>query len=77
MIALFGETRAWKERVGYSDAALAAVRAACAAQPGATVLQFGHPRLAAQLTFASVLVSAWGGEAAMQSAAARWIMRAR
>jgi beta-glucosidase len=77
VIALFGETRAWKERVGYSDAALAAVREACAAKPGATLLQFGHPRLAAQLTFANALVSAWGGEAAMQSAAARWIMRAR
>ena len=77
VVALFGETRAWKERVGYSESALASVREACAAKPGATVLQFGHPRLASQLTFASVLVSTWGGEAAMQSAAARWIMRAR
>jgi hypothetical protein len=77
VVALFGETRAWKERVGYSDAALAAVRAACEARPNATVIQFGHPRLATQLSFARCVVSAWGGEAAMQSAAARWIMRAR
>ena len=77
VIALFGETRAWKERVGYSDAAIDAVRAACEARPNATVMQFGHPRLATQLTFARCVVSAWGGEAAMQSAAARWIMRAR
>jgi beta-glucosidase-like glycosyl hydrolase len=77
VIALFGETRAWKERVGYSDAAIAAVREACEARPNATVIQFGHPRLAAQLGFARCVVSAWGGEAAMQSAAARWIMRAR
>ena len=42
VIALFGETRAWKERVGYSEEALAAVRSACADKPGATVLQFGH-----------------------------------
>ena len=77
VVALFGETRAWKERVGYSDAAIAAVTEACEARPNATVIQFGHPRLASQLTFARCVVSAWGGEAAMQSAAARWIMRAR
>jgi hypothetical protein len=77
VLALFGETRAWKERVGYSDAALAAVRAACDARPNTTVIQFAHPRVATQLRFARCVVSAWGGEAAMQSAAARWIMRAR
>jgi beta-glucosidase-like glycosyl hydrolase len=77
VIALFGETRAWKERVGYGDDALALLREACAARPQATVLQFGHPRLAAQLPFAGAVVSAWGGEAAMQRAAARWIMRKR
>jgi beta-glucosidase len=77
VVALFGETRAWKERVGYSDGALAAVRAACEARPNTTVIQFAHPRLATQLRFARCVVSAWGGEAAMQSAAARWIMRAR
>jgi beta-glucosidase-like glycosyl hydrolase len=77
VVALFGETRAWKARVGYSDAALATVREACEARPDTTVIQFGHPRLATQLRFARSVVSAWGGEAAMQSAAARWIMRAR
>ncbi len=77
VVALFGETRAWKGRVGYSDAAIATVRAACEALPNATVIQFGHPRLASQLPFPRCVVSAWGGEAAMQSAAARWIMRAR
>jgi beta-glucosidase-like glycosyl hydrolase len=77
VVALFGETRAWKERVGYSDEAIAAVREACEARPNTTVIQFGHPRLATQLRFAKCVVSAWGGEAAMQSAAARWIMRAR
>ncbi|HEY8793449.1 MAG TPA: hypothetical protein VIM15_00780, partial [Gemmatimonadaceae bacterium] len=77
VIALFGETRAWKQRVGYSQAAMRALRAACAARPNATVIQFGHPRLASQLSLARCVVSAWGGEAAMQCAAARWIMRAR
>ena len=46
-------------------------------RPNTTVIQFAHPRLATQLRFARCVVSAWGGEAAMQSAAARWIMRAR
>lgn len=77
VVALFGETRGWKGRVGYSDEAIQAVRAACEARPNATVIQFAHPRLAIQLRFARCVVSAWGGEAAMQSAAARWIMRAR
>ncbi|MEP7066056.1 MAG: glycoside hydrolase family 3 N-terminal domain-containing protein [Gemmatimonadota bacterium] len=77
VVALFGETRAWKQRVGYSEAALAAVREACDTRPNTTVFQFGHPRLAGELRFARGVVSAWGGEAAMQSAAARWIMRAR
>ncbi len=77
VVALFGETRAWKERVGYSDEAIQAVRDACETRPNTTVIQFGHPRLATPLGFARCVVSAWGGEAAMQSAAARWIMRAR
>lgn len=77
VIALFGETRAWKQRVGYSQGTMRALRAACAARPNSTVIQFGHPRLASQLSLARCVVSAWGGEAAMQCAAARWIMRAR
>ncbi len=77
VVALYGETRAWKQRVGYSAAALDAVKQACKDRPDAIVLQFGHPRLASQLSFARYVVSAWGGEVAMQSAAARWIMRAR
>jgi len=77
VVALFGETRGWKGRVGYSDTAIATVQEACETRPNATVIQFAHPRLATQLRFARCVVSAWGGEAAMQSAAARWIMRAR
>jgi hypothetical protein len=77
VVALFGETRGWKQRVGYSAAALTSVREACEARPNTTVIQFAHPRLASELGFARCVVSAWGGEAAMQSAAARWIMRAR
>lgn len=77
VIALFGETRAWKGRAGYSDATRAAVERWCAAAPTAIVMQFGHPRLAAEIPAARTIVSAWGGEPAMQQAAARWLVRAR
>jgi beta-glucosidase-like glycosyl hydrolase len=75
VVALFGEIRAWKGRPGYSDAARDAVERVCAAVPSALVIQFGHPRLIRELGAARSIVSAWGGEAVMQQAAARWLMR--
>lgn len=75
IIALFGEVRAWKGRSGYGDAARDAVTRACAAAPGALVMQFGHPRLIRELAGAAAIATAWGGEAAMQQAAARWLAR--
>ncbi|HET7563588.1 MAG TPA: beta-N-acetylhexosaminidase [Gemmatimonadaceae bacterium] len=77
IVALFGEARSWKGRAGYSDAAREAVEQACSAVPNAIVLQFGHPRLASEIPSVQTIVSAWGGEAAMQQAAARWLLRAR
>jgi beta-glucosidase len=77
VIALFGEIRSWKGRAGYSEAAREAVARVCATAPDALVLQFGHPRLASELPAECTIVSAWGGEAAMQAAAARWLARAR
>jgi beta-glucosidase-like glycosyl hydrolase len=73
VVALFGDIRAWKGRPGYSAAAVAAVGAALAQDPAALVLQFGHPRLIAQID-AGTVVSAWGGEAGMQQAAAAWLL---
>jgi hypothetical protein len=45
------------------------------AAPEATVIHFSHPRLAAELPEPRNLVCAWGGEAVMQQAAARWLLR--
>ncbi|HUF31404.1 MAG TPA: glycoside hydrolase family 3 N-terminal domain-containing protein [Gemmatimonadaceae bacterium] len=75
VILVFGDIRSWKGRPGYSDETRAAVAAACDAAPDATVIHFSHPRLADQLPGARNLVSAWGGESAMQQAAARWLLR--
>lgn len=79
LLALFGETRGWKNRVGYSEATRARVAGLCAAATAAgretVVMQFGHPRFAAEVPEAAHVVSAWGGEGAMQEAAARWIAR--
>ncbi|HEX6630257.1 MAG TPA: glycoside hydrolase family 3 N-terminal domain-containing protein [Gemmatimonadaceae bacterium] len=81
VIALFGDIRSWKGRPGYSAASRAAVAGALARARemarDAVVLQFSHPRLAAELTAAPDVVCAWGGEAVMQRAAARWLLRRR
>jgi len=81
VVALFGDVRAWKGRVGYGEPAKAAVRRAVesarAAARDVTVVQFGHPRLAAELPEAETVVCAWGGEKCMQEAGARWLLRAR
>ena len=79
IVALFGDVRAWKGRPGYSPAARQAVAAACDAARrqarDALVLQFSHPRLAAELGPVAPVVSAWGGDPVMQQAGARWIGR--
>ncbi|HEX6534414.1 MAG TPA: glycoside hydrolase family 3 N-terminal domain-containing protein [Gemmatimonadaceae bacterium] len=75
VVALFGDVRAWKGRAGYSAESRAAVEQACAAAPNALVMQFSHPRLIRELPGARAIASAWGGEPAMQQAAARWIAR--
>ncbi len=75
VIALFGDIRAWKGRPGYSAAALDRVRQlASAAQQrrrDVFIVQFSHPRLAAGLPSGVPVLCAWGGERAMQEAAAR------
>ena len=77
VIALFGDIRSWKGRPGYSTAARAAVARAVLAAPDAVIVQFGHPRLAAEIPGTTTWVSAWGGERVMQHAAARWLMGER
>jgi hypothetical protein len=76
IVALFGDIRAWKGRPGYSDSALAAVREAVSVDPACVVLQFSHPRLADSVS-GEVVISAWGGERAMQRAAGEWLAGVR
>jgi beta-glucosidase-like glycosyl hydrolase len=75
VIALFGDIRSWKGRPGYSSKSIDLVKAALAgaARGGAdsSVVQFSHPRLAAQIPGNGPVICAWGGEAVMQRAAAR------
>jgi len=72
VITLYADIRAWKGSPRITHAARARVRAALAVHPDAAVVLFGHPRLAAELAAEQLLV-AWGGEAIMQRAAARWL----
>jgi hypothetical protein len=77
VIALFGDIRAWKGRPGYSATAKDAVRTALA-NGGASerlIVVFSHPRLAAELAVDAPMLCAWGGEAVMQRAASRVLLR--
>ena len=79
VIALFGDIRSWKGRPGYSAASLDAVRAAVQRakerKQETVIVQFSHPRLAASIDADATVVCAWGGEPAMQQAAARWLTK--
>ncbi|MGI9140765.1 MAG: glycoside hydrolase family 3 protein [Gemmatimonadaceae bacterium] len=79
VIALFGDIRSWKGRPGYSAASLESVRAAAAKarerKQATVIVQFSHPRLAASIEADAPIVCAWGGESAMQQAAARWLTK--
>jgi beta-glucosidase-like glycosyl hydrolase len=77
IIALYGDIRAWKGRPGFSSGAITKVRelvSACAAN-GVVLLLFSHPRLAPALGVKAPTLCAWGGEAVMQRAAARVLLR--
>jgi len=77
VVALFGDIRAWKGRPGYSPAAKEAVRSALgsAGSSERLIVQFSHPRLASELDVDVPILCAWGGEAVMQRAAARVLLR--
>ena len=77
VVALFGDIRAWKGRPGYSATAKESVRQALAG-PGQNerlIVQFSHPRLAGELDVDAPILCAWGGEAVMQRAASRVLLR--
>ena len=77
VVALFGDIRAWKGRPGYSTAAKESVRKALdgADKADRLIIQFSHPRLAEELRVDAPILCAWGGEAVMQRAAARVLLR--
>lgn len=76
VVALFGDIRAWKGRPGFSADAKAAVsRALDGAGADRLIVQFSHPRLAVELSGDAPILCAWGGEAVMQRAAARVLLR--
>ena len=77
VVALFGDIRAWKGRPGYSSWSIEAVRRALepAKAGDRLIIQFSHPRLASELDVDAPILCAWGGEAVMQRAAARVLLR--
>jgi beta-glucosidase-like glycosyl hydrolase len=77
VVALFGDVRSWKGRPGYSPEARKAVDRVSDKVPETVVVQFSHPRLAADLKRPKHIVSAWGGDTVMQQAAARWLLKPR
>lgn len=78
IIAVYADIRGWKGRAGLSARAVAAVANILEAAPDATVVLFGHPRLAAELPEkAAHVLAAWGGERLMQEAAARRLAAGR
>ncbi|HUG40723.1 MAG TPA: glycoside hydrolase family 3 N-terminal domain-containing protein [Longimicrobiales bacterium] len=72
IIALYADIKGFKGRPGLSAEAVETVAAAVVEPRGATVVLFGHPRMATE-TPGPHLLGAWGGEAIMQRAAARWL----
>jgi len=77
VVALFGDIRAWKGRPGYSSWSMEAVRRAfqTTTDGDRLIIQFSHPRLAAEIDIDAPVLCAWGGEAVMQRAAARVLLR--
>jgi beta-glucosidase-like glycosyl hydrolase len=77
VVALFGDIRAWKGRPGYSATARESVQQALAGagQSERLIVQFSHPRLAGELDVDAPILCAWGGEAVMQRAASRVLLR--
>jgi beta-glucosidase-like glycosyl hydrolase len=72
VVAVYADIRAWKPAPGLSPAAARRLAAVLDAEPDAAVVFFGPGRLTTDVAAAN-LVCAWGGEALMQRAAARWL----
>ncbi|PYP13167.1 MAG: hypothetical protein DMD54_17260, partial [Gemmatimonadetes bacterium] len=74
VILVYAEPRSWKGRADLGPQSLAKLERLV---PGAAlVILFAHPRLVAQIPGDVPVVCAWHGQALMQRAAARWVMKA-
>jgi beta-glucosidase-like glycosyl hydrolase len=76
IIALYADIRAWKPAPGLSAGARSRLDALLAHDPEASVVFFGHGRLVDDVAGRN-LACAWGGEAVMQRAAARFLTERR
>jgi beta-glucosidase len=72
VLAVYADIRGGKGRPHVSTAARERVAQALAVRPDASVVLFGHPRLAAEIP-ADAVLAAWSGDVVMQEAAARWL----
>ncbi len=70
VIAVFSDVQAWKGRAALAPETVSAILGSIREAPEATLVLFGHPRLAGQLPSAAHIVCAWSGEPLMQEAAA-------
>ncbi len=77
----FNDIRAWKGTPGFSSGARTLIQHVVteSREMGreAIIVSLAHPRLAAGLGDARLIVSAWGGERPMQLAVARWLSARR
>jgi hypothetical protein len=73
VILAYAEPRSWKGRADLGPQSLAKLERLV---PGASlVVLFAHPRLAAQVPGDVPVLCAWHGQALMQRASARWVVR--
>ncbi|HEV8382291.1 MAG TPA: glycoside hydrolase family 3 N-terminal domain-containing protein [Gemmatimonadales bacterium] len=73
LVLVYAEPRSWKGRADLGPQSIARLERLL---PGASlVVLFAHPRLLAQVPGDVPVLSAWHGQALMQRAAARWVMR--
>ena len=70
VVAVFAETKAWKGRAGLAGESIGEVARVLDSTLDATVILFGHPRLADQLPAATNVICAWCGDPLMQEAVA-------
>jgi beta-glucosidase-like glycosyl hydrolase len=71
LVALFSELKGWKGRAGLAPASISEVSRVLDRALDATVVLFGHPRLADQLPAAANVICAWNGDPLMQEGVAQ------